>query len=123
MFQVGDKVECIREQVASGKRMPVGYVGVVTCVAGTALTVDDWTGREGGPVMFDEAFKLVERASKKPTKVKAKRIKIPCYAVIKGAKVVYTTSDREDARAVKAARGGKACGVSIYKMAAEKEIR
>lgn len=121
MFKVGDEVVCIYPQRASGEQIPRGYRGKVTDIDGLCIAVDGKVGYHGSLVMHAEAFQLVELATQ--AKVKAKRVKIPCYAVIKGAKVIYTTSDREDARAVKSARGGKACGVSIYKMAAEKEIR
>lgn len=119
MFQVGDKVRCTRKQIAKGEWMDIGYEGVVTHVNGWAIAVDNRLGYGEDVVMSQEAFVLVERGKQK----KAKRIKLPCYAVVKGGKVVYTTADREDARATKAAFGGKAAGTAIYKMVVDKEIR
>lgn len=65
MFNVGDRVECVDTQRAEGMIITVGYKGTVTFVAGQWIAVDGLFGREGRPVMYEGAFKLIEPVTEK----------------------------------------------------------
>jgi len=124
-LSVGSKVRCISDK---------GWDGVFT--EGEQYTVTKiWDGTfsgvhlDGEPAasIFLDDFELVEVVAQKVATEKAVDTKLPVkvvYAVLnKYNEILATTADREYARELKTALGGKRNGVVIYQFKANKEIR
>lgn len=124
-LSVGSKVRCISDK---------GWYGAFT--EGEQYTVTkiwdhgvDGVHLDGSPAasIFFEDFELVEVEAQKVVTEKAVDTKLPAkvvYAVLnKYNEILATTADREYARELKTALGGKRNGVLIYQFKANKEIR
>jgi hypothetical protein len=123
VFKVGDKVRV----KASVKRPYYAFGPVVThksigevkhTYADGELLIDfpDHTGWNG-------VGREMELVFPEETKQKEQNMKVRAYAVIQNSKVIGLKELREDARKLKAAKGGKANGVIIMELGAGKEVR